>query len=226
MSLPIETKHDASLHQARAQPMELRPHRRRERRESRLRTPWPFKHTFAQVRSISVTGSDGEAVEVVPLRGRPSCGYAGFANKVRFACLAEDRGRRGSVLYFNDDMVGSTPPVYAGDNPGDLVRRAAAQGLPSWASRLLVFSPEDPCYQLACDTISNVDLETLTTNAKTAVVVAANMALSLDGVPRRTKTTRNTRSKNHVRAQFDKWKRKAEYVSAEKSCSHKEKSTI
>ncbi|KAI1779520.1 peptidase family M28 [Hypoxylon cercidicola] len=139
-------------------------------------------------------------------------------------------------FYFNYDMVGSPAPVfavYAGDNPGDL---AGAQplvdylsaagrdayfgsfgsssdyvgfldlGIPSSGIFTGAGPPTDPCYHLACDTISNVDLEALTTNTKAAAVVAAGLALSLDGVPPRNKTTLNARNKEHVRARFDKWK--------------------
>lgn len=159
-------------------------------------------------------------------------------------------------FYFNYDMVGSPAPVFAvytGDNPGDLSGAqplkdyllAAGRdayfgsfgsssdyvgflelGIPSSGIFTGAGAPEDPCYHLACDTISNVDLEALTTNTKAAAVVAANMALSLEGVPPRNKMTLNTCNKNHIRAQFDKWKRAAEHASTEKSCSHKEKSTI
>ncbi|KAI1374118.1 peptidase family M28 [Hypoxylon crocopeplum] len=159
-------------------------------------------------------------------------------------------------FYFNYDMIGSPAPqfaVYTGDNPGDLSGAQPLKdylieagrdayfgsfgsssdyvgflelGIPSSGIFTGAGAPTDPCYHLACDTISNVDLEALTTNAKAAGVVAARMALSLEGVPPRNKTTLNPRGKNHIRAQFDKWKRATEHASAEKSCSHKEKSTV
>ncbi|KAL7628670.1 hypothetical protein AAE478_000185 [Parahypoxylon ruwenzoriense] len=198
--------------------------------------------------------------------------YSGFANKVRFAWWgAEESGLVGSLhytstlseaeadrirFYFNYDMIGSPAPVFAvytGDNEGDM---AGAQplrdylvaagrdayfgsfgsssdyvgflelGIPSSGIFTGAGAPADPCYHLACDTISNVDLEALTLNAKAAAVVAARMALSLEGVPPRSKTTPNPRAKNRVRAQFDGWKRAAEHASTEKTCSHKEKSTV
>lgn len=159
-------------------------------------------------------------------------------------------------FYFNYDMIGSPTPqfaVYTGDNEGDL---AGAQplkdylvaagrdayfgsfgsssdyvgflelGIPSSGIFTGAGAPTDPCYHLACDTVSNVNVEALTTNTKAAAVVAARMALSLEGVPPRTKTSLNPRDKSHIQAQFSKWKMAAEHALLEKSCSHGEKTTV
>ncbi|KAI0385857.1 hypothetical protein F5Y04DRAFT_158631 [Hypomontagnella monticulosa] len=159
-------------------------------------------------------------------------------------------------FYFNYDMVGSPAPqfaVYTGSNPGDLAGATPLRDYLSAAGRDAYFgsfgsssdyvgflelgipssgiftgagAPQDPCYHLACDTISNVDFEALTLNAKAAAVVAARMAISLEGVPPRAKTSPNLRSRNKIRGQFEKWKRAAEHASSEKSCSHGEKNVV
>jgi Zn-dependent M28 family amino/carboxypeptidase len=153
-------------------------------------------------------------------------------------------------FYFNYDMVGSPYPdyeVYVGDNAGDavgaqkLVAHLGAAGKPAHlgafgsSSDYVGFlelgipasgiftgasAATDPCYHLACDRLGNVDLDALTANARAAASVAAELALSLDGVPARSKTSLNPRSKNRIRAQFQKWKRAADHASHQKTCSH------
>ncbi|KAI1334490.1 hypothetical protein F5Y15DRAFT_401620 [Xylariaceae sp. FL0016] len=138
--------------------------------------------------------------------------------------------------------------VYAGDNPGDMAGAqplldylaAAGQddaflgafgdssdyvgflelGIPSSGIFTGASEPYDPCYHLACDTTDNVDYDALTLNARAAGVVAAQMALSLEGVPSRNTTSLNPRHKNHLRAQFDTWKRAGRRAEMQKSCSH------
>jgi Zn-dependent M28 family amino/carboxypeptidase len=159
-------------------------------------------------------------------------------------------------FYFNYDMIGSPYPefeVYVGDNEGDQVgaqkiyshlEAAGVKphygafgtssdyvgflelGIPSSGIFTGAGAPTDPCYHLACDTLCNIDWDALTTNAKAAASAAAQFALSLDGVPKRSKTTLNTRNKNHIRAQFTKWKRAADHASSQKSCSHTGDNTV
>ncbi|KAH8594309.1 hypothetical protein B0O99DRAFT_625565 [Bisporella sp. PMI_857] len=154
-------------------------------------------------------------------------------------------------FYFNYDMIGSPFPVYAvyqGTNPGDaygaqpLLDYLIAAGKPAYFGgfgtgsdyvgflRLGIPSsglftgagaPTDPCYHLACDTTSNIHVEALTLNAKAAAYVAAQLALSVDGLPPRTKTSINPRSPKQIRAELFKWKIAAEEASVEKTCSHK-----
>ncbi|KAI8624688.1 peptidase family M28 [Xylariaceae sp. FL1651] len=153
-------------------------------------------------------------------------------------------------FYFNYDMIGSPYPqyeVYAGDNAGDavgaqrLLDYLTAAGRPAYlgafgsSSDYVGFlelgipssglftgagAPTDPCYHLACDTTSNVDYDALTINARAAASVAASFALSLEGMPPRSKSSINLRDRSHIRAQFQKWKRAADHASTQKSCSH------
>ncbi|KAI0404304.1 peptidase family M28 [Xylaria palmicola] len=160
-------------------------------------------------------------------------------------------------FYFNYDMVGSPHAeyqVYAGDNEGDeagasrllaLLRAAGrpayyvgfgsssdyagfvALGIPSSGIFTGAGAPADPCYHLACDGLANVDLDALTANARAAAHVAAEFALSLDGVPRRrADSSPNPRSRLGLRAQFRKWQRAAGAAGSQKSCAHKGDSTI
>ncbi|KAI1281139.1 peptidase family M28 [Xylaria sp. FL0933] len=159
-------------------------------------------------------------------------------------------------FYFNYDMVGSPYPeyqVYIGDNEGDEVGasklmqwlEAAGKephyvnfgsssdyvgfielGIPSSGIFTGASATTDPCYHIACDTLSNVNLDALTANAKAAANAVAEFALSLDGVPLRRKDSVNPRSKNAMRAQFLRWKRAAATAATQKSCSHKADATI
>ncbi len=159
-------------------------------------------------------------------------------------------------FYFNYDMIGSPFPVWAiykGDNPGDapgaqiLLDYLTAAGKPAYfgsfgtGSDYVGFlqlgipssglfsgagAPTDPCYHLACDTTSNINSEALTLNSKAAGYVAAKFALSLEGVPLRTKTTVNRRNKNQIRAEFAKWQHAAEEAAETHTCAHKSKNTV
>ncbi|KAK5624805.1 hypothetical protein RRF57_000522 [Xylaria bambusicola] len=152
-------------------------------------------------------------------------------------------------FYFNYDMVGSpylNYEIYIGDNEGDEAGAAlllqyltdagkepyyvnfgtssdcvgfVELGIPT--SGIFTGAATDPCYHLACDTLSNVNLDALTVNAKAAANAAAHLALSLDGVPARRNISLNPRSKDGARAQFLKWKRAAATVASQKSCSHR-----
>ncbi|EFY97572.1 peptidase M28 family protein [Metarhizium robertsii] len=137
-------------------------------------------------------------------------------------------------FYFNYDMIGSPHPefvVYANDERhkfggAPLFDYLQAQGKPAEykkfgsSSDYVAFlnlgipssglftgaSPDtDPCYHQACDTVNNINWDALTVNTKAAARVAAQFALSLDGVPPRNKTTINPRSKRGVRRAFDDW---------------------
>ncbi|KAJ1331429.1 aminopeptidase Y [Microdochium nivale] len=159
-------------------------------------------------------------------------------------------------VYFNYDMIGSPFPefaVYDGPNAGDRVvsqpildylvaaGKPAAYGgfgsssdyvgflelgIPSSGIFTGAGAPTDPCYHLACDNLDNISWDALTVNSKAAATVAAQFALSLDGVPPRTKTSTNARSRKAIRAQFQKWARATEAGELNKSCSHGEKDTI
>ncbi|KAI0555457.1 peptidase family M28 [Xylaria curta] len=154
-------------------------------------------------------------------------------------------------FYFNYDMVGSPYAeyqIYVGDNEGDEAGasrlfsylEAAGKpaqyvnfgsssdyvgflelGIPSSGIFTGASASTDPCYHLACDTISNVNLDALTVNSKAAANAAAEFALSLEGVPRRRNDSSvNPRSRNAIRRQFLKWKRAAATAATQKSCSH------
>ncbi|KAI0879005.1 peptidase family M28 [Hypoxylon argillaceum] len=160
-------------------------------------------------------------------------------------------------FYFNYDMVASPTPdyvIYIGDNEGDeagaakLAQHLQAAGKPAhygafgtssdYVGFLTLGIPSsgiftgasastDPCYHIACDGLSNANLDAITANAKAAAHAAAEFALSLEGVPaRRGDSSVNPRSRNAVRAQFLKWRRAAETAATQKSCSHTADSMI
>jgi aminopeptidase Y len=82
-------------------------------------------------------------------------------------------------------------------------------------------APQDPCYHQACDNLDNIHWEALTLNAKAAARVAAEFALSLEGVPARKKTSANPRHRRNVARNLQKWKRAAEEAEHEHLCAHK-----
>ncbi|KAL3424104.1 peptidase family M28 [Phlyctema vagabunda] len=159
-------------------------------------------------------------------------------------------------FYFNYDMIGSPFPVYAvykGDNAGDAIGAqilydylvAAGKpayyggfgtssdyvgflnlGIPSSGLFTGAGAPTDPCYHLACDTTSNIDADALTVNAKAAGVAAAKLALSLDGLPTRTKTSVNPRSRTRIRAELAKWQVASEEASTAHTCAHKSQNVV
>ncbi|KAL2074946.1 hypothetical protein VTL71DRAFT_8726 [Oculimacula yallundae] len=159
-------------------------------------------------------------------------------------------------FYFNYDMIGSPFPVWAiykGDNPGDapgaqiLLDYLVAKGKPAYyggfgtGSDYVGFlqlgipssglfsgagAPTDPCYHLACDTTSNINAEALTLNSKAAGYAAAKLALSLEGVPPRTKTTVNRRNKMQIREEFRKWEKAVTEAADTHTCSHKSGNVI
>lgn len=92
-------------------------------------------------------------------------------------------------------------------------------GIPSSGIFTGAGAPTDPCYHLACDTLDNIDWEAVTLNTKAAGRVAAQFALSLEGVPPRTKTSVNPRGKKGMARRFDKWEAKAAVVEKTHNCA-------
>ncbi|KAF3918263.1 hypothetical protein ABW21_db0201786 [Orbilia brochopaga] len=159
-------------------------------------------------------------------------------------------------FYFNYDMIGSPAPffrVYQGQNPGDslgaskLKTYLSGKGLPAelagfgTSSDYVGFlnlgipssglftgagAPMDPCYHQKCDNLENIDWNAITHNAKAAGRVAAQFALSLEGVPPRNKTTPNLRGRSNLLSQFEKWSRAEEDAAHSHSCSHKQKTFV
>lgn len=93
-------------------------------------------------------------------------------------------------------------------------------GIPSSGIFTGAGAPTDPCYHLACDTITNIDFDAITVNTKAAGRLAAQLALSLDGVPSRNTTSSNLRGRMKITESFQKWARAEERVVLQKSCSH------
>lgn len=93
-------------------------------------------------------------------------------------------------------------------------------GIPSSGIFTGAGAPTDPCYHLACDTITNIDFDAITVNTKAAGRLAAQLALSLEGVPSRNTTTANLRGRMKITETFQKWARAEERAVLQKSCSH------
>ncbi|SPO02938.1 related to aminopeptidase Y precursor, vacuolar [Cephalotrichum gorgonifer] len=145
--------------------------------------------------------------------------------------------------YFNYDMIGSPNPsyvVYEGEAIGseklfsyiDKAGKPAEFGAFGSSSDYVGFldlgipssglftgagAPEDACYHLACDDLDNISWEAITLNTKAAAHVAAEFALSLEGIPARNSSTTTAK-----RAEVDlrSWDSVIAQVEAAKPCSH------
>ncbi|TLD17983.1 hypothetical protein PspLS_10560 [Pyricularia sp. CBS 133598] len=107
------------------------------------------------------------------------------------------------------------------DYYGFLQRGIAATGIFTGAG-----APTDPCYHLACDNLENINWDALTVNAKAAGRLAARLALSLDGIPPRKKSSPAKRDARAIRREFQRWAAVEEHASHAKSCSHKSDNRI
>jgi Zn-dependent M28 family amino/carboxypeptidase len=94
-------------------------------------------------------------------------------------------------------------------------------GIPSSGLFTGAGAPEDPCYHLACDTIDNIDWDALTVNARAAGRAAAKLALSLEGIPGRSKTTPNLRGRQRIAESFRKWAAVGRGAEHSHNCAHK-----
>ncbi|KAJ9144606.1 Peptide hydrolase [Pleurostoma richardsiae] len=150
--------------------------------------------------------------------------------------------------YFNYDMIASPFPMYeissyenSGIGPSLLEEYIVAQGkevsysefddrsdyagfialgIPTAALFTGDGEPWDPCYHQACDDIDNINWEAYVINTKAAGRAAVTLALSLEGVPPRTTTTPNKRSRAEMRRSFKRWSALAEEASHGHMCSH------
>jgi len=159
-------------------------------------------------------------------------------------------------FYFNYDMIGSPFPTYAvyknDGQGGDLgaqtlldylvaAGKPAAYGgfgtssdyvgfltlgIPSSGIFTGAGAPTDPCYHLACDTTDNINAEALNLNSKAAGYAAAKFALSLEGVPARSKVSINPRSRTQIRNELAKWSATAVDAAHAKSCSHNSENVV
>ncbi|KAL2151792.1 hypothetical protein VTH82DRAFT_6890 [Thermothelomyces myriococcoides] len=156
--------------------------------------------------------------------------------------------------YFNYDMIGSPHPdfeIASDDNSGvgpqlleeylveqgkEIVHGGFGSGsdfvgflelgIPSTALHTGAGAPFDACYHQACDNLDNIHWEALTINAKAAARAAARLALSLEGVPPRRKTSLNLNTRQGVVQNFRKWAALAKEASHGHACSHKRKKVV
>ena len=97
-------------------------------------------------------------------------------------------------------------------------------GIPSSGLFTGAGAPQDPCYHQFCDDIDNIHWDAITVNTKAAAHVAADFALSLEGVPKRnSSTTPVIRRKGKAkRGELDllSWESAFVQVQAAKPCSN------
>ncbi|KAL6792075.1 Zn-dependent exopeptidase [Trichoderma sp. SZMC 28012] len=130
-------------------------------------------------------------------------------------------------FYFNYDMIGSKQPIYAVYADTDAHKTGGSilfdylqskgkpveyggfgsssdyvafleLGIPSSGLFTGAGAPEDACYHQACDNLDNINWEAITVNTKAAGRAAAQLALSLDGIPPREKSSLNPSSRRAV----------------------------
>ncbi|PKS13267.1 hypothetical protein jhhlp_000038 [Lomentospora prolificans] len=147
--------------------------------------------------------------------------------------------------YFNYDMIGSPNPsyiIYDGEEIGskklfdylEAAGKPAAYGAFGSSSDYVGFldlgipssglftgagDPEDPCYHQACDHIGNIHWDAITINTKAAGRIAAEFALSLEGIPPRNVSTTPARSRRGETALLS-WETALAQVAPVRPCSH------
>ncbi|KAJ3495275.1 hypothetical protein NLG97_g3514 [Lecanicillium saksenae] len=151
----------------------------------------------------------------------------GLLGSLHYTAQLPEAERDKIKFYFNYDMIGSIEPVYLvqsdtvahkyGGQPlfDYLVRNGVTPryskfgsssdyygflqiGIPSAGIFTGAGAPNDPCYHQACDNLTNIHWDAFQLNAKAAAYVAAKLALNLDGVPLRNKTSVNPASRRGV----------------------------
>ncbi|KAL7920185.1 hypothetical protein ACQKWADRAFT_165593 [Trichoderma austrokoningii] len=135
-------------------------------------------------------------------------------------------------FYFNYDMIGSKQPVYTVHADSDAHKtgghilfdyleakgKAVSYGGFGQSSDYVAFlklgipssgiftgagAPTDECYHQACDNLDNINWEAITLNTKAAGRAAAQLALSLDGIPVRQRATSNSSSPQGVQRELN-----------------------
>ncbi|CAG9944073.1 unnamed protein product [Clonostachys rosea f. rosea IK726] len=158
-------------------------------------------------------------------------------------------------FYYNYDMIGSKVPLYevyadtdahkAGGNflfdyltskgyPAEWGAFGSSSdyvafielGIPSSGLFTGAGAPNDACYHLACDDLDNVNWEAITVNTKAAARAAAELALNVEGIPPREKSTTNPASKRGIARNLTKWARLATGREKKHSCSGEDLSTV
>ncbi|KAL7940823.1 hypothetical protein V8C42DRAFT_361681 [Trichoderma barbatum] len=156
---------------------------------------------------------------------------AGLVGSKYYASQLTDSEADKIRFYFNYDMIASPNATYAVYATSDadmiggevLFNYFKSKGLETfftifgdggsdWQSFINLGIPasgthagssisRDPCYHRACDTINNINLTAITHHTKAAGRVAAQFALSLDGVPpRQRKSAKVKESQNTITA--------------------------
>jgi len=98
-----------------------------------------------------------------------------------------------------DSLVSKGKPAYLGSfGTGSDYVGFLQLGIPSSGIHTGGGIPADPCYHLACDTYTNIDWMALESNTMAAANAAAALALSVENLPPRNKTSVN-------RWQFQAW---------------------
>ena len=99
-------------------------------------------------------------------------------------------------------------------------------GIPSSGLFTGAGAPQDACYHIACDDIDNINWEAITANAKAAGRAIAELALSVDDVPPRDKSSANPSSKREIARNLVRWNNLAKGLEKHHSCGGGKKSTV
>ncbi|KAF5002717.1 hypothetical protein FDECE_10547 [Fusarium decemcellulare] len=150
-------------------------------------------------------------------------------------------------FYFNYDMIASPKPRYVVYTNSDADKAGAKYlfdyleeqgypaeyqpfgsgsdyigfieaGIPSSGIFTGAGAPYDACYHTSCDDIDNINKEALVVNAKAAGFAAANLALSVDDVPKHATTSTNPKSKRGMARNIARWANLARGAEKVHSC--------
>ncbi|KAL7943352.1 Zn-dependent exopeptidase [Trichoderma barbatum] len=158
-------------------------------------------------------------------------------------------------FYFNYDMIGSKQPIYSVYSDTDAHKTGGkilfdylqAKGKPveyggfGTSSDYVAFlelgipssglftgagAPEDACYHQACDNLDNINWDAITVNTKAAGRAAAQLALSLDGIPPRETTSLNPSSRRAVERQLNRAAKLVKVIDKSHKCGGSGDNTV
>lgn len=180
---------------------------------------------------------------------------SGLVGSLYYASQLSEKEADAVRFYYNYDMIGSKEPFYhvyadtdAHKTGGKfLLDYLTAKGFPAQyeafgeSSDYVGFlqlgipssglftgagAPQDACYHTACDDINNINWEAMTVNSKAAGRAAAELALSLEGIPPRAKVNVNPKSKRGVKRSLTQWANVARGFEKSHTCGGGSKNTV
>ncbi|KAF4971647.1 hypothetical protein FZEAL_9784 [Fusarium zealandicum] len=129
-----------------------------------------------------------------------------------------DAHKTGAQYLFNYLTEQGYPAEYAPFSSSSDYIGFLKLGIPSSGIFTGAGAPQDGCYHTSCDDIDNINKEALVVNAKAAGFAAAQLALSLENVPKHERTSDNPKSKRGMARNMVRWANVARGADKVHSC--------